>query len=229
MTYFSPLSLLIEVFLFLIPYFRCLSVLHKTPLKFSSLDGNCLFPPPCLSFPRRDCSQLCWYILGLLSVASFYLMIHIPERLHSGSSLSSRIVWPCVNHRNLLPSRSTQRGQAPRCQAYQASVCIILANVPLAKASPWPSPESMWRKITQGVNTWGSHSLLSYQPRSLPSLCPLAPSTSHPSCLQNTLTIPPDPSKSHPIKNFSLVSGSYHLDCVLVRLRCGCNSLGTAP
>ena len=217
----------------LILCFRCLLLHNKPPYKFTLLSQwlkqqlfvktilqvewrllHCPSPFPesdCIQL-AKSCIQLCWYVLGLFCIASFYLMVHLLEPLHV--TLSSE-------EGSLLPSRSTPRGQAPRWPAYQASVYITFANVPLVKACPWPSPESMWKEITLRVKHLEVSFIGGYQP-----VYPTLPSepkwfTSLP------LTIPQDPSKSHPRKTSSLAlrSGSYHLDAVQVWLRC----VGTIP
>lgn len=126
-------------------------------------------PLPCIQL-AKSCIQLCWYVLGLFCIASFYLMVHLLELLH---------VTLSPEEGSLLPSRSTPRGQAPRWPAYQASVYITFANVPLVKACPCPSPESVWKEITLRVKHLEVSFIRGYQPST--PLCPLNPSDSHPS------------------------------------------------
>lgn len=139
------------------------------------------------------------------------------------SSLSSRTVRPCLNCGSWLPSRSAPRGQAPRWLAYQASACITLANILLAKASPWPRPEAMW---LHRVWTLGGMVCWRLPTYSLP-LFALAPNYSHPfPCKMYS----PSPKVS------SIKASSLGLRSRVMPFRsrpgmaeaCGCRSLGVA-
>lgn len=212
----------------LILCFRCLLLHNKPPYKFTLLSQwlkQQLFVKTVLQvkwrllhrlspFPESDCIQLKALLVCLGSLLHSLLPL-------DGSLFRALHVTLSRAERSLLPSRSTPRGQALRWPAYQASVCITLANVPLVRAHPWPSLESMWKEITLGVTIWRYPS--SEAANLSTPFCPLNPSDSHPSHSPS----PKTPSKSHPRRTSSLAlrSGSYHLDGVQVWLRC----VGTIP
>lgn len=48
-----------------------------------------------------------------------------------------------------------QEVRAQHTRAYQASAFVILADVPLAKASRMPRPESVWEEMARGMDSGG--------------------------------------------------------------------------